>query len=59
MGRSFFVAIVQLVFQANLKDMLRISEKTMWCLVIIYVVFTLPWTINIIHRFKTIPKRKE
>jgi uncharacterized membrane protein len=30
-----FVAIVQLVFQANLKDMLRMSAETMWCLVII------------------------
>jgi hypothetical protein len=55
----FFVATVQLVFQANLKDMLRISAETMWCLVIIYVVFTMAWMINIIHRFKTIPKRKE
>jgi hypothetical protein len=55
----FIVAIVQLVFQANLKDMLRMSAEAMWCLVIIYVVFTLVCTININHRFKTIPKRKE
>ena len=55
----FFVAIVQLVFQANLKNMLRMSAEAMWCLVIIYVVFTLAWTVNIIHQFKTIPKRKE
>lgn len=55
----FFVTIAQLVFLANLKNMLRISADAMWCLVIIYVIFTLAWTINIIHRFKTIPKRKE
>ncbi len=55
----FFVAIFQLVFQANLKNMLRMSAEAMWCLVIIYVISTLVWTVNIIHRFKTIPKRKE
>jgi hypothetical protein len=54
----FFVAIVQLVFQANFKDMLRISAETMWCLVITSVVFTLALTINMIHRFKTIPRDK-
>jgi len=55
----FFVAIVQLVFLANLKNIICISADAMWCLVIIYVIFTLAWTINIIHRFKKIPERKE
>ena len=55
----YFVAIVQLIFQANLKEMLRMSADAMWWLAIIYVVFTLAWTVNIIHRFKTIPKGKE
>ncbi|HET6365196.1 MAG TPA: hypothetical protein VFG02_09110, partial [Nitrospirota bacterium] len=55
----FLIAMVQLVFQANLKDMLHMSAEAMWWLVTIYVVFTLAWTVNIIHRFKTIPKSKE
>jgi uncharacterized membrane protein len=54
----FFVAIVQSVFQANLKNMHRMSAEAMWRLVIIYIIFTLAWTVNIVHRFKIILKRK-
>jgi hypothetical protein len=54
----FFVAIIQLVIQANLKNMLRMSAEATWYLVIIYVIFTLVWTVNIIHRLKTFPRER-
>jgi hypothetical protein len=60
MGRSFyFVAIVQLIFQAKIKDMRHMSADAMWWMVITYVVFTHAWMVNIIHRSQTIPKEKE
>lgn len=56
---AFFVAITHLTFRVNLGEVLRLENHLFWLVFIIYILFTIIWTIHLFIYFKKPPTKSE